>query len=189
MEGMMFGSRGGLKVTHFFPADGEYAFDFTLVRANAGGVVGPLAGEFLDMSLDGKRIRLYDIQKDTPQGGGTAADRHPTRDSRNSGTARSRSSLHLQDARSRMTTSTSTWERTSLTQGVQGFNFFTHVNSVSVSGPFDGKRAATSPSRDKILICKPANADDEIPCAKKILTALASRAFRRPSNGADWNAC
>src|SRR5262249_24834636 len=184
MEGMMFGSRGGMKVTHFFPADGEYAFDFTLVRANAGGLVGQAAGEFLDMSLDGKRIRLYDIQKDTPQGGGPAADRHPTKVHVTAGphvleaVFVSKTSIPNDDFNKH-------WERTSLTQGVQGFNFFTHVNSVSVSGPFDGKRGANSPSRDRILTCKPANAADELPCAKKILTSLASRAFRRPSNGTD----
>lgn len=184
MEGMMFGSRGGLKVTHFFPADGDYAFDFTLVRANAGGLVGQAAGEFLDMSLDGKRIRLYDIQKDTPQGGGTAADRHPTKVHVTAGphvletVFISKTAIPADDFNKH-------FERTSLTQGVQGFNFFTHVNSMSVAGPFDGKRAATSPSREKILTCKPASAADELPCAKKILTALASRAFRRPSNGSD----
>ncbi len=184
MEGMMFGSRGGLKVTHFFPADGEYAFDFTLVRANAGGLVGQAAGEFLDMSLDGTRIRLYDLQKDTPQGGGTAADRHPTKVHVTAGphvletVFISKSAIPADDFNKH-------WERTSLTQGVQGFNFLTHVNSMSVSGPFDGKRAANSPSRDKILTCKPATAAEELPCAKKILGSLASRAYRRPSNGAD----
>lgn len=184
MEGMAFGSRGGMKVTHFFPADGDYQFDFTLVRANAGGVVGQLAGEFLDMSLDGKRIRLYDLQKDTPQGGGTAADRHPTKVHVTAGP-------HVLEAAFVSKTAIPNddfnkhWERTSLTQGVQGFNFFTHVNSVSVSGPFDGKRGTSSPSRDKILTCKPANAAEELPCAKKILASLAARAFRRPSNGTD----
>ncbi|MFM2126223.1 MAG: hypothetical protein RL328_2674 [Acidobacteriota bacterium] len=184
MEGMMFGSRGGMKVTHFFPADGDYQFDFTLVRANAGGVVGQLAGEFLDMSLDGKRIRLYDLQKDTPQGGGTAADRHPTKVHVTAGphvieaTFISKTAIPNDDFNKH-------WERTSLTQGVQGFNFFTHVNSISVAGPFDGKRAASSPSRDKLLVCKPANAADELPCAKKILSSLAAQAFRRPSNGTD----
>ncbi len=83
-------------------------FDFTLVRANAGGVVGPLAGEFLDMSLDGKRIRLYDLQKDTPQGGGTAADRHPTKVHVTAGPHEVGSGVHLQDRDSRTMTSTST---------------------------------------------------------------------------------
>lgn len=184
MEGMMFGSRGGMKVTHFFPADGDYQFDFTLVRANAGGVVGQLAGESLDMSLDGKRIRLYDLQKDTPQGGGTAADRHPTKVHVTAGP-------HVLEAAFVSKTAIPNddfnkhWERTSLTQGVQGFNFFTHVNSVSIAGPFDGKRGASSPSRDKILTCKPANAAEELNCAKKVLASLASQAFRRPSNGTD----
>ncbi len=184
MEGMMFGSRGGLKVTHFFPADGEYAFDFTLVRANAGGLVGQAQGEFVDMSLDGQRVRLYDLQKDTPQGGGTAADRHPTRVHVTAGphvlevVFLSKSAIPNDDFNKH-------WERTSLTQAVQGFNFLTHVNSMSVSGPFDGKRATHTPSREKILICKPSGPADELPCARKILNSIASRAFRRPANSAD----
>jgi hypothetical protein len=183
-EGTMFGSRGGMRVNHFFPADGEYAFDFTLVRANAGGLVGNPAGEFLDMSIDGKRVRLYDIQKDTPRGGGTAADRHPTRAFVTAGTHTieavfiAKTAIPADDFNKH-------FERTSLTQGVPGFNFFTHVNSISISGPFDGKRAQVSPSRDRILICKPATAAEEIPCAQKILSALATRAFRRPSTGSD----
>lgn len=184
MEGMMFGSRGGMRATHFFPADGEYAFDFTLVRANAGGLVGQAGGEFLDMSLDGKRIRLYDIQKDTPQGGGTAADRHPTKVHVTAGphvveaTFIAKTAIPADDFNKH-------WERTSLTQNVQGYSFVTHVNSVSIAGPFDGKRGTSSPSRDKILICKPETAAEELPCAKKILPALATRAFRRPSTGTD----
>jgi len=184
MDGMMFGSRGGMKVKHFFPADGDYSFDFTLVRANAGGLVGQAAGEFLDMSLDGKRIRLYDIQKDTPQGGGTAADRHPTRVHVTAG-AHILEAVFISKTAIPADDFNKHFERTSLTQGVQGFNFFTHVNSVSVAGPFDGKRPATSPSRENILICKPASTAEELPCAKKILAPLAARAFRRPSNAAD----
>src|SRR5205085_1881412 len=42
-----------------------------------------------------------------------------------------------------------------------------------------------SPIRKKIFICKPAKPSDETPCARKIVTSLAERAFRRPVNEAD----
>jgi hypothetical protein len=42
-----------------------------------------------------------------------------------------------------------------------------------------------SPSRKKIFICKPAKTSDETACARRILTSLAERAFRRPVNDAD----
>jgi hypothetical protein len=184
MEGMTFGSRGGMRVTYFFPADGDYAFDFTLIRALGGALVGKTAGEFLDMSLDGKRLRLYDLEKDTVNTGGPIADRHPTRAFVTAGP-------HVFEAAFVSRTATPAtdfnkhWERTSLSLGAPGFNYVLEVNSVSIAGPLNGERAKSSPSRDKVLICKPADAKEELPCAKKILAALATRAFRRPSDGGD----
>ena len=37
----------------------------------------------------------------------------------------------------------------------------------------------------KVLTCKPANASQEQPCAKQILSTLARRAYRRPVNDED----
>jgi hypothetical protein len=42
-----------------------------------------------------------------------------------------------------------------------------------------------TPSRRKIFICRPANAADEAPCARRILERIAREAFRRPVNDAD----
>ncbi len=42
-----FGSRGGLLVRHYFPVDGIYAFNWTPVRSNAGGLHGDANGEQL----------------------------------------------------------------------------------------------------------------------------------------------
>jgi hypothetical protein len=184
MEGMTFGSRGGARVTHFFPADGEYAFDFTLVRALGGALSGSAAGEFMDMSLDGKRLRLYDLEQVTPRGGGPSADQHPTRAFVTAGphvlevAFVDKTAIPVGDFNKH-------WERTSLALGLPGFTLLLHVNSVSITGPFNGEYAKSSPSRDRILICKPADLSEEIPCAKKILARLASRGFRRPSNEDD----
>ena len=42
-----------------------------------------------------------------------------------------------------------------------------------------------SPSRRRILLCKPARAADEDACARRILDGVAARAFRRPATAAD----
>ena len=47
------------------------------------------------------------------------------------------------------------------------------------------RRPTDTPSRDKIFICKPASAADEMPCARKILTTLARQAYRRPITDSD----
>jgi hypothetical protein len=54
------------------------------------------------------------------------------------------------------------------------------VSSVSIEGPHNAAGVGDTPARKKIFICHPAQASDELPCATKILSALAQRAFRRP---------
>jgi hypothetical protein len=68
---------------------------------------------------------------------------------------------------------------------VGGYTFAPHISSITIDGPFDAKRPDHTPSRDRILLCSPASASEEVPCAKKILTALATRAYRRPANDND----
>jgi len=57
--------------------------------------------------------------------------------------------------------------------------------SVTISGPFNVNGPGDSPSRRRLFVCKPAVAADELPCAKKILSTLTRRAYRRPSTDAD----
>jgi hypothetical protein len=57
------------------------------------------------------------------------------------------------------------------------------VDSVIVSGPFTTKAVVgpgDSTSRRLVFTCWPARAQEELPCAKTILGALAHRAYRRP---------
>jgi hypothetical protein len=66
-----------------------------------------------------------------------------------------------------------------------GFTFFPHVGTVRIEGPYEAKTAEDSPSRRRIFICRPASAATEAACARRILTRLARRAFRRPAAAAD----
>ncbi|HXP89160.1 MAG TPA: DUF1592 domain-containing protein [Bryobacteraceae bacterium] len=61
------------------------------------------------------------------------------------------------------------------------------VSSFQLLGPFDVKGLSSTPSRDRILTCKPAQdktSDNQAKtpeaCAKEIFSALAKRAYRRP---------
>src|SRR5208283_148583 len=63
--------------------------------------------------------------------------------------------------------------------------FTPQISSVTISGPYEGVRAKDTPSRERILVCKPASAAEEIPCARKILTTLARQAYRRPITDQD----
>ncbi|MES2626256.1 MAG: DUF1592 domain-containing protein [Pseudomonadota bacterium] len=176
-EGLPFGSRGGLLVEHFFPADGEYVFNWTPVRSNAGGLFGASEGEQLELTLDGELIKTWNVADENPRN--MTDERFVVRVPVKAGTREvglsfiSRTHLPSNDFNRK-------FERTTLTQDVVGFTFAPHVNAMSITGPFDGKRPEQTESRAKVFTCTPASADQEQACATEILTTLAAKAYRRP---------
>jgi hypothetical protein len=54
------------------------------------------------------------------------------------------------------------------------------VTSITITGPYVPSGPGSTPSRRRIFVCTAAQASEELPCAKKILRTLATRAFRRP---------
>ena len=61
------------------------------------------------------------------------------------------------------------------------------VNSIIVNGPFNMSGAGDTPSRRRLFVCHPATASEETACARRILTEVARRAFRRPVLDAEIN--
>ena len=59
------------------------------------------------------------------------------------------------------------------------------INSVTISGPYKATGGGDSPSRRRIFVCRPSSAAEELPCARRILSTLARRAYRRPVNETD----
>jgi hypothetical protein len=59
------------------------------------------------------------------------------------------------------------------------------VSSMLIGGPYDGRVPEESLSRRRLFVCRPAGAGEEAACAKKILTAVATRAYRRPITSED----
>jgi len=59
------------------------------------------------------------------------------------------------------------------------------ITDLSIAGPYNSAGSGETPSRQKIFICRPATAKDEEPCARKILSSLGKRAYRRPFTDAD----
>jgi hypothetical protein len=54
------------------------------------------------------------------------------------------------------------------------------VRSVTIVGPFDATGAGDTPSRARIFACRPERESEEEACARRILSTLARRAYRRP---------
>jgi hypothetical protein len=59
------------------------------------------------------------------------------------------------------------------------------IDSVIVGGPYRPTGRGETASRARIFVCRPQAAAQETPCAQKILSTLARRAFRRPVDAAD----
>ena len=62
------------------------------------------------------------------------------------------------------------------------------IYSISIVGPYNAKGPGDTPSRRRILVCKPTGPGDEEPCARKIFATLTRRAYRRAVTDEDLQA-
>ena len=191
VEGLPFGTRGGLRVEHLFPADGEYVL--RVVPVNMGNMgntrpFGEVRGEQLEILLDGERVALVDWDDALGVGRFGRGARELAIDLRLPVTAGPHTvgvtflatnlapGLDLNDAFLRSTIETG---------GLPGFTFHPHVGSLRIDGPYDAAGAGDTPSRRRIFICRPSGPGDEDACAEEILSTLVRRAYRRPASAAD----
>lgn len=59
------------------------------------------------------------------------------------------------------------------------------IYQVSITGPYSAKGPRDTPSRRRIFVCDPTKPEEEEVCAKRILTTLMRRAYRRPVHEKD----
>jgi cytochrome c5 len=57
IEGLPFGTRGGILIKYQFPADGEYTFKVKGVTGYFQAVLGGIKGEHLEVTVDGERVK------------------------------------------------------------------------------------------------------------------------------------
>ena len=60
-ERLPFGSRGGMVVTHNFPADGEYVIKIKLLRDGNGYIRGVALRRQVDLRLDDAQLKLFTV--------------------------------------------------------------------------------------------------------------------------------
>jgi hypothetical protein len=186
IEGLPFGTRGGMLIKHQFPADGLYSFNVKGVTGYFQAVLGQITGEQLEVTIDGERIKLFDWDKEIKNttGNGKSTPRVPVT-----------AGLHTVGVTFIATNDlpgtelNRPFQRTMNTPGeIPGFQFYPHVGQVTIEGPFDAKGATDTASRQKIFVCTPKTPREEPACARTIVSTLAKYAFRRPVNSADVNA-
>jgi mono/diheme cytochrome c family protein len=214
LEGLPLGTRGGVLIHHDFPLDGDYVIKVKLLKSTVDLLFGNNAqDQLLEIALNGARVQTLGInpKPPTPPPAPTpsANSQPPTNQKAKEGfdpAAATKLSMSQPkdnvEARIHVSagpqTVTVAFEQRSfgpaqdLMEPIDRSTFdpsdpkgLPHVLSVSIGGPFNPQGSGDTPSRRKIFVCHPDRASDELPCAKKIISTLASHAYRGPVSGAD----
>ena len=183
IEGLPFGTRGGIRIEHTFPADGEYAINVKGVTGYFQRVLGGITGEKLEVLIDGERVHLFDWDRDISNttGNGKWTPRIPVTAGHH---VIGVTFIATNDVPG--TELNKPFQRTMNTPGnIPGFIFYPHVGQVTLEGPHEAKGAHNTASRERIFVCRPSAPREEDACARRILSTLVKRAFRRPATDED----
>ena len=183
IEGLPFGTRGGILIKYQFPADGEYSFKVKGVTGYFQAVLGGVKGEQLEVTVDGERVKVFDWDKEIANttGNGRSTPRVPVK-----------AGLHTVGVTFLATNDVPgseldrPFQRTMNTPGsIPGFLFYPHVGQVWIEGPYNAAGASDTASRRRIFVCRPASTKDEAACARTIISSLVKHAYRRPATSTD----
>jgi hypothetical protein len=182
-EELPLGTRGGLVIPYTFPLDAEYEVVIRLARDRNEHIEGLTDVHDVELMLDGERVQLFTVKPP------------PT------GQDHSQSDQHLKmrlkvKAGPHMVAAAFPKKRSALLETERQpyqahFNMDRHpriqpaVYSITINGPYEATGPGDTPSRRRIFVCRPSSSADEDPCAKRILSTLIRRAYRRPVSDAD----
>ena len=200
-EDLPWGSRGGLAVRYYFPVDGEYLFQ---LRLNEGGVAGGIVGiteepQQLDLSIDNARVSTVTLGgPEFARTGGPQKGR-PTQTEREERDRKILESLEFRatvKAGEHLVQAYFVQRTTAVLEDLfdpylrrdpyRAGNGEPGISTLAITPPAASKATvADSPTRRKLFVCYPAAATEQAPCAKKIISTLARRAYRRSVTDAD----
>jgi mono/diheme cytochrome c family protein len=183
IEGLPFGTRGGMLIEHEFPADGNYVFTVKGMTGYFTAVLGNVRGEQLEVTIDGARVYLFDWDKEIGpnEGNGGRTPEIPIKAGFHKVGVTFIATSDLPD-----TGLNRSFVRTMNSPGaISGYTFYPHVGQVFIEGPYNGLVATSTQSRDKIFECYPQESSQERACASQIIATLAGKAFRRPATDTD----
>jgi hypothetical protein len=178
LDDMPFGTVGGILARHTFPVDGEYVLKGTLFRTNTDFTRGLERPHEFEITVDGERVFVHTIGGTLP-GEAPKSDQYdaelrvrvPVTAGPHTITAaflqesRSPNPHRLQPFRSSFDTYNSTGQP--------------HVETLVVVGPYNVTGVGKTPSRARVFVCRPASKAQELPCARRIVSTMARRAYRQ----------
>jgi mono/diheme cytochrome c family protein len=192
IDGLPLGTVGGVVARPTLPLDGEYVLKVTLFKTNLGlmrGLEFPRELQFVvdgavvfTTTIGGKESFEAMLQNQTEHAEKLEAQMQ-VRVPLKAGThtigatfAQRAQVLNTRRLQAMVRTTTDTSET---------LNGPPHVDLFTIEGPFNPSGPGNTASRARIFTCRPASAAEEEPCAQRILTTLARRAYRGTQTGAD----
>jgi uncharacterized protein DUF1592/uncharacterized protein DUF1588/uncharacterized protein DUF1587/uncharacterized protein DUF1585/uncharacterized protein DUF1595 len=191
IEGLPLGTIGGTSVRYTFPLDGDYVFQVKLYRTNLNIMRGLEYAHEVEFAIDGRRV--YAATIGGPEDLASLFDK-PT-DTSDAVDARLR--VRVPVTAGPHTVSVAFVEdppvqepnrlQPFLRSSIDNFDWAgrPHMQTFTITGPFNATGAGETPSRRKVFSCTPKTAAAENGCAEKILTTLARHAYRGPVSAID----
>jgi len=187
-EGAPFGTRGGTVVTHIFPADGKYKFQLLLHGEPAGLLFGRTVRAIqMEVAIDGERAALLNVDRwiseSDPEGLTVTTPPIQVRAG-----ARRVAATFIREFEGTEDDLIKPIEHTLAdTQIGVGYGVTTlpHLRNLVITGPFEVTGVSDHPARRAVFVCRPTAPNEDVACARRILTGLASRAYRRTPSARD----
>ena len=194
-EELPFATHGGLAVHHVFPLDGEYVFTIKLKR---NGTVSSIDGieedeHQIEVRIDHALVKRFTIggKFPGPDPGILIAPPDDDLAGRQVHDYRVNADKDLEvrlpiKAGERLVSVAFTDSAPSALENSRAARSgLPGVDMLYVGGPFNGSIPQDTASRQAIFTCRPRTSAEEEPCARKIISALEKRAYRRPVTDRD----
>jgi mono/diheme cytochrome c family protein len=191
IEGLPLGTRGGMAIQHNFPVDAEYEIRPKLWANTVEQIGGLEHPDTLEITFDGERIKLVNFggHDDEVLAAGVSATARAEIEGRFVARIPVKAGPHTIGVAFLKKSSAPPVDvlRPFLRDRIDpvSTNGIAQLDKIVIEGPFNVTGSGDSPSRRRILICRPSNESETLPCANKILSTVARRAYRRPVTDAE----
>ena len=182
VEGAPYGTRGGISALHNFPADGEYIFKM--------GFMSGWGERYhdIDISVDGERLAVVQYGGEIDFQGRKKFPMETNPVFVRAGERRTTATFIRQmEGPYEDLIRPNDWSLTG-TETSYGTTSLPHLIRLTIEGPYNATGVSETRTRKQIFTCRPTTAAEEVPCAQKILSQLATKAYGRTASQDDIKA-
>jgi hypothetical protein len=191
IEGLPVGTVGGILAKTTLPLDGTYDFSIKLFRTNLGVVRGLEYEHQLEYTVDGERVHVSKV-------GGEDDFKANLKNMTKAGDdVEARAHIRIPLKAGPHIITAAFLERTDAINPLRLQPFIRssndtldtighpHLDTFTLTGPFNPTGPGDTPSRRKIFICRPSPSVSEDGCARRIVSTLARQAYRGQVGASD----